>query len=59
MAALAGEVSKQIKGHSEGEKGFRYMRSIFSINKFSKLLLNMQSLDLSSLFQTHTKVIEN
>ena len=24
MAALAGEVSKQIKGHSEGEKGFRW-----------------------------------
>ncbi len=23
MAALAGEVSKQIKGHSEGAKGFR------------------------------------
>ena len=23
MAAVAGELSKQIKGHSEGEKGFR------------------------------------
>jgi hypothetical protein len=53
MAAVAGEVSKQIKGHSEGAKGFRPWWDVIEDNLlYSFVVLGLITLPMTFFSKT-------